>query len=377
MAVNWQELTQVAAVVLQVPLLFPMVYLCSCTAPAPAVPIDAISGILAAFETHSVVALGEGNHNNEQGHAFRLSLIRDPWFATVVNDIVVEFGNALYQEIMDRFVSGQDVPDAVLRQVWQNTTQNNPIWDAPIYEEFFRAVRAVNASLPKEKQLRVLLGDPPIDWDRTDIEDFNRFMGERDSHPASLIKKEVIAKERRALVIYGDNHFFRKALTYTSVTDNTLLEVNDAPSLVALIEKATGIKVFNIRTYTMGEDIRVLQHDIQSWALPSLVELNGTILGIQDYGFYYPGVVMGKLVNGTMQSFKVLPGVRMQDQFDALLYLGPLSTITLSELSVEASCASDYVEMRKRRMIRIGDLDGAKRVQEYCDEKMRIGDGKK
>ena len=35
----------------------------------------------------------------------------------------------------------------------------------PIYEDFVRAVRAVNASVPRERQLRVLLGDLPVDWD--------------------------------------------------------------------------------------------------------------------------------------------------------------------------------------------------------------------
>lgn len=61
----------------------------------PATPIDPITGIIDAFRTHSVVALGEGDHGNEQGHAFRLKLINDPRFAAVVNDIVVEFGNSL------------------------------------------------------------------------------------------------------------------------------------------------------------------------------------------------------------------------------------------------------------------------------------------
>lgn len=63
-------------------------------APRPAVPVDPIEAIVAAFRLHSVVALGEGNHGNEQGHAFRLSLIRDPRFAQTVNDIVVKCGNA-------------------------------------------------------------------------------------------------------------------------------------------------------------------------------------------------------------------------------------------------------------------------------------------
>ena len=41
----------------------------------PAVPIDPITGILDAFKTHEVVALSEGNHGNEQGHAFRVAII--------------------------------------------------------------------------------------------------------------------------------------------------------------------------------------------------------------------------------------------------------------------------------------------------------------
>lgn len=48
---------------------------------------------------------------------------------------------------------------------WQNTTQPFTTFDIPIYEEFFRTVRAVTQSLPHEHQIRVLLGDPPIDWD--------------------------------------------------------------------------------------------------------------------------------------------------------------------------------------------------------------------
>lgn len=60
-------------------------------------PLDPKARIIEAFRTHDIVALGEGAHNNEQGHAFRLSLIQDPAFARVVNDIVVEFGNARYQ----------------------------------------------------------------------------------------------------------------------------------------------------------------------------------------------------------------------------------------------------------------------------------------
>jgi hypothetical protein len=118
-----------------------------------------VSAVLDAFRSHEVVALGEGEHGNEQGYAFRLALIRDPRFTAIVNDIVVESGNALYQDVMDRFIRGELVPDASLRRAWQNTTQPFTTFDGPVYEGFFRAVRAVNSALPPERRLRVLLGD--------------------------------------------------------------------------------------------------------------------------------------------------------------------------------------------------------------------------
>ena len=205
----------------------------------PAVPLDPIQGIVAAFKTHKVVALGEGDHTNVQGHAVRLALIRDPRFAAVANDIVVEFGNSLYQDIMDRYVRGEDVPHATLQQVWQNTTQANALWDVPIYEEFFRAIREVNAKQPKKRRLRVLLGDAPIDWNQVRTVDDIRNAGRSDALPASIIEREVIAKGRRALVIYGDQHYVRRNL-YWNMADKAAAEERYAKpveTIVARLEK--------------------------------------------------------------------------------------------------------------------------------------------
>jgi hypothetical protein len=181
------------------------------TVERPAVPLEPIAAIVEAFRSHDIVALDEGNHGNEQGHAFRLALIRDQRFNRAVNDIVVEFGSARYQNVMDRFTAGEDVPYNVLRQVWENITQPHGPADRPIYEEFFRAVRAVNASLPGERRIRVLLGEPPINWDTVHTNDeFMRWGSQRDEHAVEVIQREVLAKGRHALVIYGGLHLLRK-----------------------------------------------------------------------------------------------------------------------------------------------------------------------
>jgi hypothetical protein len=179
--------------------------------PRKAVPKDPVEIILDAVRSRPLVALSEGQHWNEQGHRFRLALIRDPRFAASFNDIVVEFGNARYQSVMDRFVAGEDVPDDALRLVWENTTQPNEVWDIPIYEEFFRSVRALNASLPPPRRLRVVLADPPIDWDVVkDKDDILQWMGKRDSFAAETIRTQVLDRHRRALLIFGDGHLWRK-----------------------------------------------------------------------------------------------------------------------------------------------------------------------
>ncbi len=51
-----------------------------------AAPIDPVNAIRSAFATHDVVALDEGDHGLEQGHAFRLALLRDSRLPHTVRD---------------------------------------------------------------------------------------------------------------------------------------------------------------------------------------------------------------------------------------------------------------------------------------------------
>jgi len=312
----------------------------------PAVPVQPIQAVIDAFGSHQLVAVADP-HGNEQVHAFRLSLIRDPTFAAVVNDIVVEFGSARYQDRMDRFVRGEAVSDELLREIWQNTTVPNFGWDRPIYEEFFRAVRAVNASRPRSQQLRVLLGDPPIDWDTVHSADaLMKWNSERDTNPARLVEREVLGKGRRALVIYGGGHFFRF----------------NAETLVSLIEKANSTKILTIWADT-DTDLAALDAGVAAWPVPSLSILRGTVLGAAPFTSYLGGGINPKAA-------AQLRGRRMEDEFDALLYLGPRSAMTTSPLSRVRCADAAYIEMRIARMSLMpappGAPDPGDQLKKYC-----------
>jgi hypothetical protein len=324
----------------------------------PSTPIDPVAGILDAFRTHTIVALGEGSHGNEQGAAFRLALIRDPRFIQLVDDIVVESGNSKYQEVMDRFVRGDDIPHETLRQVWQNTTQPHTLWDVPIYEAFFRAVREVNAHAPKGRQLRVLLGDPPIDWSAIrSADEFQKWInefGDRDRFPTSVILREVVEKNRRALVIYGDMHLNRKAVRPKP-------GVEGSNNIVDVLERA-GAKVFAIHTATTRVDLASLQPGVATWPQPSLSLLRGTTLGVTDFTAFYPAPNL-KGPDGT----PLFPR-RMEEQFDAILYLAPRGEITQSRMS-PALCADPvYMKMRTDRILLLGMKLDIERLNQQCPQ---------
>jgi hypothetical protein len=176
------------------------------TRPAPTVR-PAVDGVLAAFEQHRLVGLGD-MHNMAQQEDFFVTLIRDPRFVKEVGNVVVEFGTATHQAILDRYVNGGDVSFAELRSVWSDVVGWVPTVTGLGYVNFFVQVRTINLSLPPEQRVRVWLGEPVIDWSKVKTrEDVMPFMSQRDSNPAAIIKREILAKGKKALVIYGAGHF--------------------------------------------------------------------------------------------------------------------------------------------------------------------------
>lgn len=108
-----------------------------------AAPLEPIAAIIDAFRSHRVVALYDA-HGNEQAHAFLLSLIRDPRLPAHVNDIVVGIGNARYQELMDRYVRGEEVPQSAMTE----TRLSAAVCSEPGYLEM-RLKRIAVAGIPR------------------------------------------------------------------------------------------------------------------------------------------------------------------------------------------------------------------------------------
>ena len=117
--------------------------------------MNGFKGIEEAFRAHSIVAIGEV-HRAENTADFVRDLLHRPSLPQDVRDIAIEFGNSLYQSVLDRYVAGEAVPRSELRKVWRDTTVVNGLWEAPVYEQFLASIRERNQQLPSSLRIRVL-----------------------------------------------------------------------------------------------------------------------------------------------------------------------------------------------------------------------------
>ena len=238
-------------------------------------PRDAVDVVLDAFASHSVVAIGE-IHGSVAEHAFLEELLEDPRTPALVDDIVVEFGNARFQDAMDRYTAGEPVPESSLTKVWTETTQTSGVWNLPVYRAFFEAVRRVNAQLPVEDRFRVLLGDPPIDWsvpissppcDESDPGCLDHWLFQREEHFAWVVEEQSLSRGRRALLIAGLHHLVRRHDPLP-------------PSIVDALDAKISGDVFVVLPH---EPSRIGSEEVESriraWPAPAIALLAGTWLG--------------------------------------------------------------------------------------------------
>jgi hypothetical protein len=263
-------------------------------------PRDATNAIVDAFKTHDIVMFGEW-HANKQEYEWLCNLVSAPEFDDRVDDIVVEFGNSLYQKSVDRYIAGEDVPIEQVRKAWRNVigAVGPP---SPVYEQFYKAVRDANMKRRGKHQLRILLGDPYGDWEKIkDAEDLGPYLTHRDEWYAQVVKDEVLAKHRRALLIMGSGHFIRR--NGPGLVEHTIRAAGANPYLVVFGTNAVG-----------GFDD--LDKRFDAWPAPVIVSLAGNWVG------ELPAM---PVINGGITPATPL---KLADAADALFYAGPRDSLT-------------------------------------------------
>ena len=330
------------------------------TRPRPAVPLDAISAILDAFRSFRVVSFPGGHTDPNDSQALLRALVADPRFGATVNDIVVEFGSSRYQDVMDRYIRGEDVPESSVQRAWLDAVQPGISLDNENTPAFFRAVREANAKRPAAEKTRVLLGDPPIDWENVRSKaDYRKWEIQRDSYPADLVRRLVLAHNRRALIVWANGHLMRQ-----EILTNYDMTSWQSQTIVSLIEAPGGTPVFTVRA---EGSLTKWQADTASWKPMTLTAVRGTALGAADFSEFESPDQRYRILGE--EDFKPIPrdqwvSRRLEDIVDGILYTGPDKTS--SGIWPQLCADPGYVKMRVDRIALAGlppaQADAVKRV---------------
>jgi hypothetical protein len=305
----------------------------------------AIDGILAGFQSHPLVAIGN-REDYSQEEDFYAALVRDPRFAREVGNVVVEFGSGAHQDIIDRYINGGDVSFSDLRKVWSDIVGFNVPY-AIGYVNFFVQVREVNRTLPQNQRIHVWLGEPPIDWSKIKSKaEFVRYYPQRDTHPAEIIEKEILAKHNKALVIYGGGHFY----AFDGHMPMLALVEQKYPNTVFVVEMYTG---FSTKACT-----EQFEQSVRSWPTPAvLTAVKGSSLEekmrrpgcdvvSRDEFKFPPSFTETKKSQIISEVERLAAGLNA----NALLYLGKAAGLTQSPYEPSIYLDPDYRREMNRRV---------------------------
>lgn len=299
-------------------------------------PQPAVSAILEAFDKYEVVGMPEA-HGLKDVDDFILALVRNPAFPKKVNDIAVECGNSLYQKILDRYIAGEQLPFPEVQKVWRNTTQ--PMCGTSgFFEQFFPLVRAINQKLPPGKRLRVLAGDPPIDWDQVKtMGDAEKFFLAREASIASVMEKEVLSKHRSALMLFGTFHLMHDSGPGSAVSTYE----KDYPNRTFVI---SNLAFFDLKSSTPSSNRFV------DWPVPSLAVAKGTWLGALDLSHFFPPFI--SIDDNCKVSTESSDEVQkpMEELVDAFLYLGPTDLQLREQMPADIALDAEYMSESDRRL---------------------------
>ena len=307
--------------------------------PPPPKVMPAIDGIFEAFKTHPLVGLGE-MHGLAQEFEVYFALVQDPRFADQVGNVILETGSASNQAIVDRYVNGHHVPYAELRKVWADTVGWFPAVTGIGAIRLYAAIRIANAKLPPEKRIKVWLGEPPIDWQTIKTKsDWEPLSKQRDSHPAELARREILANRKKALLIYGVGHFG----LYPIPTLRMLLDKTD-PGALFVIAPYVG--------YAQKDCAARFERHITGWKAPSLAwPIRGSAL---EADIWTKGC--DAFANIPEERFENATRNNVGLTADALLYLGPRASLLRDGTDPDALMDLDYrAELARRYELRTGE----------------------
>ncbi|WP_111979380.1 hypothetical protein [Algibacillus agarilyticus] len=227
----------------------------------------AVDAILDKFSTHTLVAMGD-YHWNAEVMQFINNLVAQPRFAHEIKHIIVEFGNARFQPLLNDYLQGKAVSDTELKQVMRSSIFFTA-WQPNEYGQFFSIIRQHNLHLSTAEQIKVTLAEPAFTWQASTTQtEWQKAANNKVSGFYAQAEK-AIQKKQKTLMVFGAFHLLKA----TSISSSPI-PIKNQP-LATQIEAQYPGKLYVVWPATQPEFTQAIA-DITN---PALIELNNSPIG--------------------------------------------------------------------------------------------------
>jgi hypothetical protein len=313
-------------------------------------PVDPIDYIRRSLQAYPIVCLAEGGHQAKEPHQFFRRVLGDKTILKTVDVVIVEFAATRHQAVLDAYIQGEDVPFSELSMVWRDTGQSpHAPWDSPLYHELLKTIREGNLTLSPDERVRVVAGDPPIDWEKIKTrEEYSKSRIPRDPFVASLAMEQALHMGKRVLIIFGGAHLPRVPLGPEDDLRNSLTcrILKEHPGTVRVISF--------LDPENLGVDDRI-DELVQDKIYVTADHWTGAINAELAFPEIYSLVTDAKTGHQSWQQIPLYSGYLVRDLFDALLYIGPSSDWSHVPGSFDQERDEEYLkELNRRSLLRFG-----------------------
>jgi hypothetical protein len=307
---------------------------------------DIAKAIVDQFDRSDLIGLGE-LHGSQADQDLRFQVIHSKAFARKVRIIAVEGLNAFYQEDLDRYIRGEDVPLEQVQKVWRDSTG---IFIGPVirttYEQFLSEVRSVNRGLPDRMKLRVIAADPPLDWTKVQsTADFRAILSKRVVFGVDVIEREALQKGQKALLVFAGSWFTRNMQHRTA---NGLVPWTE--TIGAGLDRDYPGRLYVIAPVRSGEypDSAKLEALIGTPRSPVLLRLHGTPFGALDANEFLPANPAALLGSPASPFHTYRDGTTLSDVADAVIYRGKVADSVVRPDPSDAADTAYAAELKRR-----------------------------
>ena len=170
----------------------------------------------------------------------------------------------------------------------------------------------------------MLAGDPALDWSK--VKDQSEVMLDRDGNIAAVMEKEVLAKHRKALMLFGTFHLFHSDHTGAKQLESAVGRYEMKYPGVTFVIDGGIVSKNPIPVSVMNE----MEARMSGWPVPSLVQnIKGTWLERVDENYF-------------------------THMIDAYLYFGPTDLMLAEPRPAELFLNKEYMAELRRRTAIVG-----------------------